>query len=285
MSSLQLMEYRKNSYKAGLDLEEASWRRAEDLEEVRLSKREENLLNKRGGGEELLLLQSKKLFSDALQTHDDETGEMAVAKAGFEAIRIRCFVEHGCIEKLCGLLKYPDPKIVVCCLEGLRNILKVGVVDQRAGKNGGKNIYRFKIAECGGLDSIESLTDHDNPEDTAWFEAFKKALVIICTYFPFDEYCIPPDVNGSREWSYYAIESPSAYQSNPLEGFQRPVIREQRRSAAASTDVSPTISCGQEKHLFQLWGPVVRQIRIYFESGDRVLAIFHKAEHTSKAYG
>ncbi|KAI8536791.1 hypothetical protein RHMOL_Rhmol10G0284300 [Rhododendron molle] len=183
--------------------------------------------------------------------------QQAVAKAGFEAIRvvsevhpqhaeyndvvataalaiakgisegsdeqIRCFVENGCIEKLCGLLKHPDPKIVVCCLEGLRNILKVGVVDQRAGKNGGKNIYRGKIAECGGLDSIESLTDHDNPEDTAWFEAFKKALVIICTYFPFDEYCIPNE--EITEWSYYAIESPSAYQSNPVEGFQRPVIR------------------------------------------------------------
>lgn len=76
MSSLQLMEYRKKSYKAGVDLEEASRRREEDLEEVRLSKREENLMNKRGGGEELLLLQSKKLFSDASQTHDNETGEM-----------------------------------------------------------------------------------------------------------------------------------------------------------------------------------------------------------------
>jgi len=258
MSSLQLMEYRKKSYKAGLDLEEASRRREEDLEKVRLSKREENLLNKRGGGEELLL-QSEQLFSDASQTHDDETGEMAVAKAGFEAIRvlsevcpqhaeyndaaaaaalaiakalsegsdeqIRCFVEHGCIEKLCGLLKYPDPKIVVCCLEGLRNILKVGVVDQRAGKNGGKNIYRVKIAECGGLDSIVSITDHDNPEDTAWFEAFKKALVIICHYFPFDEYCILPDINESQVWSYQAIDSPSAFKSDPVEGFQRPVIR------------------------------------------------------------
>ncbi|KAI8536795.1 hypothetical protein RHMOL_Rhmol10G0284600 [Rhododendron molle] len=50
MSSLQLMEYRKKSYKAGLDLEESSRQREEDLEKVRLSKREENLLNKRGEG-------------------------------------------------------------------------------------------------------------------------------------------------------------------------------------------------------------------------------------------
>ncbi|KAG5514247.1 hypothetical protein RHGRI_035598 [Rhododendron griersonianum] len=78
MSSLQLVEYRKKSYKVALDLEEASQRREDDLEEVRHSKCDETLLNK--------FLQSKLLFSDASQTHGNgvDTLEMAVAKAGFE---------------------------------------------------------------------------------------------------------------------------------------------------------------------------------------------------------
>ncbi|RZC89128.1 hypothetical protein C5167_030818 [Papaver somniferum] len=67
----------------------------------------------------------------------------AIANALYRAVneQIRYLVEQGCISPLCNLLTCPDPEIVMICLEGLENILKVGESDKESGKTNGDNIY------------------------------------------------------------------------------------------------------------------------------------------------
>ncbi|KAI8522689.1 hypothetical protein RHMOL_Rhmol13G0016100 [Rhododendron molle] len=65
--------------------------------------------------------------------YKDEAAATAAALAISKAIsegsdeQIRRFMEHGCVGKLSELLKSPDPKIVVCCLKGLRNIMNIQI--------------------------------------------------------------------------------------------------------------------------------------------------------------
>ncbi|KAB2036641.1 hypothetical protein ERO13_D03G015400v2 [Gossypium hirsutum] len=73
-------------------------------------------------------------------------------------------VSQDCIKPLCDLLICLDPRIVMVCLEGLENILKVGEPDKEMGMNGGINLYAQMIDECDGLDKIENLQTHDNHE-------------------------------------------------------------------------------------------------------------------------
>ncbi|KAI3849426.1 hypothetical protein MKX03_030822 [Papaver bracteatum] len=91
--------------------------------------------------------------------------------------QIRYLVEQGCISPLCNLLTCPDPKIVMICLEGLENILKVGESDKESGKTDGDNIYVEMIDECEGLDKIEALQSHDNND------IYEKSVYILETYW------------------------------------------------------------------------------------------------------
>ncbi len=49
------------------------------------------------------------------------------ATSGGSADQIRLLVQYGCIKPLCELLTVADARIVTVALEGLENILKVGL--------------------------------------------------------------------------------------------------------------------------------------------------------------
>ncbi|KAK9161768.1 hypothetical protein Syun_008109 [Stephania yunnanensis] len=78
--------------------------------------------------------------------------------------QIQYLVSQNCIKPLCDLLVYRDPRIVIVCLKGLQNILKVGEALKVLGRNGGMNIYADMIDECGGFKMIDDLQSHVNDD-------------------------------------------------------------------------------------------------------------------------
>ncbi|KAG5514246.1 hypothetical protein RHGRI_035597 [Rhododendron griersonianum] len=76
------------------------------------------------------------------------------------------------------------------------------------------------IADCGGLDLIERLLDHDNPKFTDWFEAFKKALVIVSVYFSYHNDDVPDFLEEIGEFVYEVIDVPPEFESDPYQVFQ-----------------------------------------------------------------
>lgn len=77
------------------------------------------------------------------------------------------------------------------------------------------------IADCGGLDLIERLLDHDNPKFTDWFEAFKKALVIVSVYFSYhNDHDAPDFLEEIGEFVYEVIDVPPEFESDPYQVFQ-----------------------------------------------------------------
>eukprot|EP00465_Bigelowiella_longifila_P002861 CAMPEP_0185257044 /NCGR_PEP_ID=MMETSP1359-20130426/6106_1 /TAXON_ID=552665 /ORGANISM="Bigelowiella longifila, Strain CCMP242" /LENGTH=559 /DNA_ID=CAMNT_0027841925 /DNA_START=24 /DNA_END=1703 /DNA_ORIENTATION=- len=101
------------------------------------------------------------------------------ATCGGNEDQIRYLVQQGVTAPLCQLLKAPDPKIIMVALEGIENILRVGVKDMP--KWNGANKYAEHVEECGGLDLIEDLQRHDNED------IYNKAVNILQMYFDTDE--------------------------------------------------------------------------------------------------
>mmetsp|Transcript_16451 Transcript_16451/g.33332 ORF Transcript_16451/g.33332 Transcript_16451/m.33332 type:complete len:548 (+) Transcript_16451:75-1718(+) len=101
------------------------------------------------------------------------------ATCGGSEDQIRYLVQQAVVNPLCQLFKAPDPKIIMVALEGIENILRVGVVDLP--KYNGINKYAEFVEECGGLDLIEELQRHDNEE------IYNKAVNILQIYFDTQE--------------------------------------------------------------------------------------------------
>lgn len=92
-------------------------------------------------------------------------------------------VEQGVIPPFCNLLNAKDNQVVQVVLDGINNILKM------AGDN---EAVATLIEECGGLDKIETLQNHENED------IYKLAYEIIDQFFsgdPDDE--IRPEENAS----------------------------------------------------------------------------------------
>ncbi|VDD96399.1 unnamed protein product [Enterobius vermicularis] len=85
------------------------------------------------------------------------------------AEQVEFMVQHNVIPPFCALLSIRDPQIVQVVLDGLNNILKM------AGPK--TDAVCTMIEECGGLDKIEHLQNHENEE------IYKLAYEIIDNYF------------------------------------------------------------------------------------------------------
>lgn len=94
--------------------------------------------------------------------------------------QIKYLVNQGCIKPLCDILNSMDNKIILVALDGIENILRVGELD-RTNSDEGLNMYAIIVEECGGLEIIQELQNHDNEE------IFKKAYHLIDRYFSEDE--------------------------------------------------------------------------------------------------
>ncbi|GMR29963.1 hypothetical protein PMAYCL1PPCAC_00158, partial [Pristionchus mayeri] len=78
-------------------------------------------------------------------------------------------VQAGVIAPFCALLSIKDPQIIQVVLDGINNVLKM------AGPTA--DVICQQIEECGGLDRIEHLQNHENED------IYKLAYEIIDTYF------------------------------------------------------------------------------------------------------
>ncbi|ESO84965.1 hypothetical protein LOTGIDRAFT_221684 [Lottia gigantea] len=103
-------------------------------------------------------------------------------------------VQKGAVQLLCHLLSVKEAKVTLVILDAISNILKT------AEKIGEQEKICEIIDECGGLDSIEALQNHENEQ------IYKAALEIIEKYFGGEE----EDTNIAQ-----AGATSSGYQFNP----------------------------------------------------------------------
>ncbi|XP_008781168.1 importin subunit alpha-4-like isoform X2 [Phoenix dactylifera] len=121
------------------------------------------------------------------------------ATSGGSDEQIHYLVSQGCIKPLCDLLVSPDPRIVIVCLEGLENILKVGETEKELGKTDGINLYAQLIYDCEGLDKIENLQGHGNNE------IYEKTIKMLERYW-LEEEDEAQSARGSLEGTEHAFE-------------------------------------------------------------------------------
>ncbi|KAH6940011.1 hypothetical protein HPB50_024013 [Hyalomma asiaticum] len=116
--------------------------------------------------------------------------------------QVSYLVEQGVVPPLCNLLTVRDPQVVQVVLDGLNNILKIA----------GTQFYAVasSIEECGGLDKIEALQNHENEE------IYKLAYEIIDQYFSDDVDEDPHVVPQASDQGYQF--DPNA--SIPADGFK-----------------------------------------------------------------
>uniref|UniRef100_A0A4W3I3T9 Karyopherin alpha 3 (importin alpha 4) n=1 Tax=Callorhinchus milii TaxID=7868 RepID=A0A4W3I3T9_CALMI len=87
--------------------------------------------------------------------------------------QVEYLVQQNVIPPFCKLLGVKDPQVIQVVLDGLNNILKVAGSDT--------NTLVEMIEECGGLEKIEALQQHENED------IYKLAYEIIDHYFCGDE--------------------------------------------------------------------------------------------------
>ncbi|KAJ8439222.1 hypothetical protein Cgig2_030157 [Carnegiea gigantea] len=123
-------------------------------------------------------------------------------------------IRQGCIKPLCDLLICPDPRIVIVCLEGLENILKVGEADKAMGMNNGVNLYAQMIDECEGLDKIENLQTHDNND------IYEKAVKVLEKYWAEEDEEVQAIQDGANFNQQGGFNFGSAQPNIPTGGFK-----------------------------------------------------------------
>ncbi|CAJ0955167.1 unnamed protein product, partial [Mesorhabditis belari] len=109
--------------------------------------------------------------------------------------QVASMVQMGVVPPMCRLLEIKDTQIINVVLDGLQNILKMAGDDHLG--------ICTMIEECGGLDKIEQLQNHENEE------IYKIAYEIIDHYFSADEEEPQPGTAGEgfsqqppTEWNF-----------------------------------------------------------------------------------
>ncbi|XP_004306871.1 PREDICTED: importin subunit alpha-1-like [Fragaria vesca subsp. vesca] len=125
------------------------------------------------------------------------------AASGGTHEQIKVLVTAGCIKPLSDLLVFPDPRIVIVCLKGLENILKVGEAEKSL-SNKETNLYAQLIDEAGGLEKIENLQTHNNND------IYEQAVKILETYWSEDEDETLPVGDGTQPGFNFGGNEPQA---------------------------------------------------------------------------
>ncbi|XP_059080925.1 importin subunit alpha-3-like [Tigriopus californicus] len=119
--------------------------------------------------------------------------------------QVTYLVQQGVIPPFCGLLSVKDTQVVQVVLDGINNILKMAGTDLEA--------ITSMVEECGGLDKIESLQNHEN------VEIYKLAYEIIEQYFSEDaeedQNLAPQMVEGSFQFNQG--DAPSSGENKPFQ--------------------------------------------------------------------
>ncbi|XP_017763669.1 PREDICTED: importin subunit alpha-7 [Eufriesea mexicana] len=130
------------------------------------------------------------------------------ATSGGAPEQIRYIVVEGCIPPLCNLLTVMDPKIIQVALSGLENILRVGEQDAAPNR---MNQYAVIVEECYGLNKIEFLQSHHNPE------IYQKSFDIIERYFGSEDMRVVPTIDARGQ--QFLFRAPDSSQL-PVQGFE-----------------------------------------------------------------
>jgi hypothetical protein len=120
---------------------------------------------------------------EALRAGDFKTRKEAAwavsnLSTGGTVAQIRYLAEQGVIQPVIGMLSSQESRLLQICLECVSNLLRAGEMED------GSNPCATYIEECGGLDVIEGLQQHENAE------VYNKALKIIERFFSGDEVCL-----------------------------------------------------------------------------------------------
>ncbi|XP_055335439.1 importin subunit alpha-5-like [Paramacrobiotus metropolitanus] len=108
------------------------------------------------------------------KTRKEAAWAITNALSGGTQEQIQTFVQTGCIPPMCDLLGSTDARILQVALTGLESILRVG---QNRLDDQGLNPNALIVEHCYGLEKLEALQVHENPE------IYQKALEIIEVYF------------------------------------------------------------------------------------------------------
>lgn len=116
--------------------------------------------------------------------------------------QVAYLVQEGVIPPFCGLLTCKDVQVIQVVLDGINNILKMAANQAEA--------ICGMVEECGGLDKIEALQNHENEE------IYKLAYDIIDQYFSDDVDEDPSLIPPTSEQGFQF--DPNA--SVPTDGFK-----------------------------------------------------------------
>lgn len=100
------------------------------------------------------------------------------ATSGGTSEQVLYLAQQGTLPPLCDLLVVQEPKIISVALEGIENILKAGLaVTQTHPQTNLIAQITSVIEECGGLQKIEDLQNHENQQ------IYERSVKILETYF------------------------------------------------------------------------------------------------------
>ncbi|KAF8403301.1 hypothetical protein HHK36_011403 [Tetracentron sinense] len=96
-------------------------------------------------------------MGSSLEKTEESSTHFTITEGGKSSGRqlLTYLVNGQYIKPLCDLLVCPDPRIVIACLEGLENILKIGEAEENSGNTGG--VYAQLIDDAEGLEQIDNL--------------------------------------------------------------------------------------------------------------------------------
>ncbi|XP_018336568.1 importin subunit alpha-3 [Agrilus planipennis] len=111
----------------------------------------------------------RNLIKGDFQTQKEAAWAISNLTIGGNKDQVACLIKEGVIPPFCDLLTCKDAQVVQVVLDGINNMLKMA----------GSQVEHLAnmIEECGGLDKIEALQNHDN------VEIYKLAYEIIEQYF------------------------------------------------------------------------------------------------------
>lgn len=119
------------------------------------------------------------LKEDQFDVQKEAAWAIANITSGGNEEQTKFLVSQASIPALCAMVNCGDTKMIIVVLDAIENILKVGLKNS----NGRvvDNLYADAVEECGGLDAVEELQNHENEE------IYEKVVNILQKYFESEE--------------------------------------------------------------------------------------------------
>lgn len=108
-------------------------------------------------------------FQGEFQTQKEAAWAISNMTISGNQQQVAYLVQQGVITPFCNLLDCKDTQVIQVVLDGIQNLLKAAGTDIEA--------ITGMIEECGGLDKIERLQNHEN------IDVYKLAYEIIEKFF------------------------------------------------------------------------------------------------------